>query len=238
MSGPITHLFQTPVCETMAEMAKRSRSAKRWTSHRPREESAFRLLKAIDGRVAIYIDAANLEKSVADLGTRPPSIRKLGKNFVWKALPKGYSRIDYKKLYKFFQSNTKLASISFYSARFGTRSHDDFLTVLKAIGYRLITKPIKEINTVEGSQRKANFDVEISVDAVGWIRNYDNFVLFSGDSDFAYLLKFIKRRKKRVMVISERGHVSKELLKATDIYQDLHTFKKKFIVLRKQKSRR
>lgn len=39
------------------------------------------------------------------------------------------------------------------------------------------------------------------------------------------------------MVISERGHVSNELVKVSDIYKDLHTFKEQFIVIKKQKSR-
>lgn len=203
------------------------------------------------GRSAVFIDAANLEKSVADLGTKPPNIKSLKKEFLWKALPKGYFKVDYKKLYKFFKQYTKSASISFYTARFNTQTHDDFLTFLKNNGYRLVTKPIK---TIRGrsvvitcdkcgrkinipNERKANFDVEIAVDAVSWINNYDTLILFSGDSDFAYLLNFLKRRNKKVMVISERWHVSGELVRAADIYRDLHTFKNKFIVIRKQKSR-
>ncbi|MCL4416791.1 MAG: NYN domain-containing protein [Actinobacteria bacterium] len=189
-------------------------------------------------RTAVFIDAANLERSVADLGTKLPNIKHLRKDFKWKALPLNYYRVDYKKLYKFFKTNSKLASISFYSARFGTESHDNFLTFLKRNGYRLVTKIIKDIKVSESKHlRKANFDVEISVDAVDWLRNYDTFVLFSGDSDFAYLVRFLKKKGKKILVISERGHVSNELVQEADIYLDLHTFKNDFIVPRTQKSR-
>lgn len=190
-------------------------------------------------RIAVFIDAANLEKSVADLGTKPPNFKKLKKGFIWKALPKGHYKVDYKKLYKYFKANGKLVSVSFYSARFNTKAHDGFLAFLKINGYRLVTKLIKEI-VIRGEEnkRKANFDVEISVDAVAWLHNYDVFLLFSGDSDFAYLIRFLKRNGKKVIVVSERGHVANELVKAADKYQDLHTFKNEFIVLRKQKSRR
>lgn len=51
------------------------------------------------GRVAVFIDAANLEKSVEDLGTKPPQIKRIPKGFQWKALPKGHYKIDYKKLW-------------------------------------------------------------------------------------------------------------------------------------------
>lgn len=220
-------------------------------------------------RTGVFIDAANLERSVQDLGTKPPRIKKLKKGFHWKALPKGYYKIDYKKLLNFFKKRSKLVSISFYSARFDTKSHNDFLTFLKSIGFKLVTKPIKSIanskmsisrkcnfcNTVNevdirfkckncqknnyiSIERKANFDVEISADAIDWVENYDTFVLFSGDSDFAYLLKFLRRKGKNIMVVSERGHVSKELVSEADIYRDLHTFKKDFVAIRKQKSRR
>ncbi len=189
-------------------------------------------------RTAVFIDAANLEKSVADLGTKPPDVKHLGKGFRWKALPLHYYKVDYKKLYKYFRTNSKLASISFYSARFETESHDNFLTFLKRNEYRLVTKTVKDIKiSQERHQRKANFDVEISVDAVSWLKNYDTFVLFSGDSDFAYLLKFLKKRKKKVMVISERWHVSSELIREADCYEDLHNFINNFIVLNTQKSR-
>ena len=189
-------------------------------------------------KVAVFIDAANLEKSVADLGTKPPRIRHLRKGSLWRALPENYYKVDYKKLYKFFKANAKLASISFYSARFATKPHDDFLTFLKMNGYRLVTKTIKNVRVSETvHKRKANFDVEISVDAVSWIKNYDEFVLFSGDSDFAYLVRFLKKKGKKILIISERGHISNELVKESDTYRDLHTFKNDFIVPRKQKSR-
>jgi len=210
-------------------MSKKSRK----TKQKAKKKNFFK------GRTAVFIDAANLEKSVADFGTKPPRVKRIKKGFVWKAFPKGYFKIDYKELYKFFKENTKLASVSFYSARFGVKSHDDFLAFLKRNRYRLVTKPIKEINTFNGShQRKANFDVEISVDAVDWIKNYDVFILISGDSDFAYLLEYLKKKGKKVVVISERGHISKELVKSSDVYRELHEFKSIFIVPKKQKSRR
>ena len=127
-----------------------------------------------------------------------------------KALPKHYYKIDYKKLYKFFKAKSKLVSITFYSARFETESHNNFLTFLKTNSYRLVTKNIKSIANNKASisrgcnycgvkndvnikfkctncqknndfsiERKANFDVEISVDAVDWKNNYDTLFLFS-----------------------------------------------------------
>lgn len=196
-----------------------------------------RLVRFAGGHVAVFIDAANIERSLADLGVELPRLRKLPKSFIWKPFPKGYWRMDYRKLYRFFQKNTKLASISFYSARFNTKSHDDFLAFLKSVGYRLVTKRMKEIKAEDGQHRKANFDVEISVDAISWMGNYDTFVLFSGDSDFAYLLNFLKKKGKKAVVISQRGHVSKEIIRAADYYMDIYKLRSEILRQEKQKSR-
>jgi len=64
---------------------------------------------------------------------------------------------------------------------------------------------------------KSNFDVEISVDAIRIFDRYDTFCLFSGDSDFAYLSRFLKRKGKHVMVIAS-GQVFHTLKEVADLY--------------------
>lgn len=49
--------------------------------------------------------------------------------------------------------------------------------------------------------RKCNFDVEISVDAIKMIKHYDTFCIFSGDADFVYLNKFLRKKNKKVIII-------------------------------------
>jgi uncharacterized LabA/DUF88 family protein len=196
-----------------------------------------KLSKVFQGKVAVFIDAANLEHSVADLGSFPPRLKRIPKGYVWRAYPKGYWKVDYKKLLKFFKSKTNFSEAIFYSARFNTKSHDNFLTFLKSVGFKLVTKEIKRIKTWEGEHRKANFDVEISVDATYKIGGFTTFVLFSGDSDFAYLISFLKKEGKKVVVISQRGHASNELITKADKYVDLFKLKDIFLVPKKQKSR-
>jgi uncharacterized LabA/DUF88 family protein len=53
--------------------------------------------------------------------------------------------------------------------RHGTPNQNAFFTVLKRLGYALVTKPfktIKSLSAVGGHVRKANFDVQIAVDAL------------------------------------------------------------------------
>jgi uncharacterized LabA/DUF88 family protein len=64
---------------------------------------------------------------------------------------------------------------------------------------------------------KSNFDVEISIDAVRLLRDYDTFCLFSGDSDFTYLARFLKKNKKKFIVVAS-GQVFHTLTELADLY--------------------
>lgn len=59
--------------------------------------------------------------------------------------------------------------------------------------------------------RKCNFDVEISVDMALDFDKYDTFVLFSGDSDFADLIKRFRLKGKRILVFAHRGTIATEI---------------------------
>ena len=81
------------------------------------------------------------------------------------------------------------------------------------------------MDRAKGKYRKANFDVEIALDAREFVNSYDTLVLFSGDSDFDYLVKMLRERGKRVIVVSSRHHISKELIKSCNKYIDLKKLK-------------
>ena len=162
--------------------------------------------KFVKGKVAVFIDAANIELSAKDLRFQ----------------------VDYRRLHKWLSKECNLKFIGFFTVRFDNKKHDAFLTVLKKSGYKLITKPLKLIkNRRDGTHlRKANFDVEIAVEAMKRIDSFDTFILFSGDSDFDYLIKELKKRSKKVIVVSLKYHVAKELIQSSDFYLDLRKIKK------------
>jgi uncharacterized LabA/DUF88 family protein len=58
---------------------------------------------------------------------------------------------------------------------------------------------------------KANFDVEITTDILRSFEKVDVVILFSGDSDFNYLVKILRHDKKQVRVYSSRKTLSWEL---------------------------
>lgn len=172
------------------------------------------LEKFVTGKVAILIDAANLSKSIEIAGFK----------------------VNYRKLRRYFQKQCNLVYLGFYTVAFSSKVHQEFLKALKAKQYTIITKPLKVIWDHKNSKEvhKANFDVEIAVDAMDKLDEYDTFILFSGDSDFDYFIRRLKEKGKRVLVFSTRFHVAKELIGSCDKYFDVLTLKQEFLTKREK----
>jgi uncharacterized LabA/DUF88 family protein len=85
--------------------------------------------------------------------------------------------------------------------------------VRSQLHYDITAKEVKFIRVRGGADiPKGNLDVELALDAFRKKDTYDILFLFSGDSDFSYLLDLLKKEGKRIFIFSTRGHVSKELL--------------------------
>lgn len=92
-------------------------------------------------------------------------------------------------------------------------------------GYILRTKNVKRIQKKNGSYKwKSNLDVELALEMVEIKDKYDTAILISGDSDFAAPIDKIKEAGKRIIVISTRGRIAKELLERAK-YIDLRKLK-------------
>lgn len=93
---------------------------------------------------------------------------------------------------------------------------------------------------------KCNFDVEICVDAIRLVENYDTFCLFSSDADFVHLARILKNGRK-IMVGEKKIEIAKKkiiLVKGGYIHHSLHSVAdliisaqdiKKYISVKKQK---
>lgn len=146
----------------------------------------------IKGRVYVFIDAANILYSQQTLR--------------W--------RVDYKKLKEYFEKECDLRAIYFYTGRVGeNHKQNSFIRKLEQLGYIVKAKEVKRIKVSKSSYEwKGNLDVELTIDVLGNINNFDTIILMSGDSDFAPLLDKVKAQHKRTLVISTKGHIAKELL--------------------------
>lgn len=156
-------------------------------------------------RTAVFIDAANILYSQHSLG--------------WK--------VDYKRLIKYLHSRCKIVSVNFYYANVSNNpGQKKFFQLLQDVGYHLKTKPVKYIKTAKGIILKGNLDIEMAVDIVTTISNFDTCVLMSGDSDFEVVLKYLRENNKKTIVISTKGHISIELIRNCDKYINLAKLKK------------
>lgn len=144
------------------------------------------------GRTAVFIDASNIFYSQRTLG--------------WF--------VDYEKLRSYFERETSLTFVRFYTGKVGTdEKQERFIKKLEALGYIVRAKEVKRIRVGRGAyERKGNLDAELIIDALKYADDYDTCVLMSGDSDFAPLLDELKSRKKWVIVMSSKHHVARELL--------------------------
>ena len=79
---------------------------------------------------------------------------------------------------------------------------------LRNAGYTVRHKPVSTIN----GRNKCNFDVEIAVDSIDRLNDYDTCVLASGDGDFIRLVKYLRGKGKEIHIIGPKKS-SKELKK-------------------------
>ncbi len=156
-------------------------------------------------KVALFIDGANLAALAYDyLNTK----------------------LDFAKLLNYFGHNCYILRAFYYAATYpgddDLKSNIPFLSWLGRNGYQVVTKPLREY--ADGKQ-KGNLDIEIAVDMLELAAKVDRVVLFSGDGDFAPLLRKVGSKGVVTQVVSYwgdgRGPTAPELIEAADKFIEL-----------------
>jgi uncharacterized LabA/DUF88 family protein len=108
---------------------------------------------------------------------------------------------------------------------------ENYFKLLKHAGYKVQYKPINRVydNTSGQFKHKCNFDVELTIDAIDNIDNYDVFTLVSGDGDFLKLIRFLKSKKKKTIIIAPKERLSQNLKKAANEVIYLNQIKENII---------
>jgi len=128
--------------------------------------------------------------------------------------------LDWVKVKQYLNKTYHVLEIRYY---IGVRKNDPgvqpFLRKLGKIGFVIISKPVKIIIEESGKKiEKANFDVEITGDVLKSLEEVNAVVIFSGDSDFEYLVKLVHEKGKQVFVYSSKKTLSWELKLSADRY--------------------
>ena len=118
-------------------------------------------------------------------------------------------KVDIKKVYDYFSNFDEIGEIMFFH---GTdpknQKSSDFLEISKHIGYTVITKKVKYF---EKGKRKCDLDMEIGTKILMNLGNYDHFILFSGDGDFACVIEEVLKKGKYFTTISLPFYLGREI---------------------------
>ncbi|HWP99447.1 MAG TPA: NYN domain-containing protein [Vicinamibacterales bacterium] len=156
-----------------------------------------RLLRP-DDRVALFVDGANMDHACREAGYF----------------------IDYRKAREFLVGGAVCYAAYYYVADLTATDplQQSFLDFLTHAGYIVRRKPVKVIRDQDTGERiiKANVDLEIVLDMLNTVGNYDVAFLLSGDSDFERAIELLRSRGKRVYVVTSRRALSRELAYVAD----------------------
>lgn len=126
--------------------------------------------------------------------------------------------LDWVKVKQFLESDYAVSSYRYYAGvREGDQKTKSFLKKLRKIGFTVITKPVKVVTDEKGNKfEKANFDVEMTADILLSLKDVDVVIIFSGDSDFAYLCNLVHKEKIKIYFFASKKTLAWELRKAAD----------------------
>lgn len=154
---------------------------------------------------------------------------------LWEAFKVKGKFLDYQKISVYLKEKFQGTQIQifFYSAypAQGTRGyslegrHKFFYLLETRFGYIVRKKELKRIpvskNGNEEIKEKGNMDVEITIDCLDRLKEYNTAVLFTGDSDFLALVTHLKKFNKKVYIFSSQNNISQELRTGGDGYFDI-----------------
>lgn len=142
--------------------------------------------------------------------------------------------VGFDRLLSFFNKDKSLLRAFYYTAILPVRDGEDTLRPLTDWldynGYTVVKKLAKTfVDSQSGLTKvKGNMDMELAVDALLMAEHVDHIILFSGDGDFAYLVKALQQKGVRVTVVSTLCEdvrsppmVADELRRAADFFIDL-----------------
>ena len=148
--------------------------------------------------------------------------------------------LDWKKVKDYLQERWDVLETRYYT---GVKPDDEkmasFLRYLDNVGITPFTKPIKVIKLNDKhplkqiykypEMYKSNCDVEITTDILLERKEIDEIILFTGDSDFQYLIKKLKDLGKKVIIFSSRKTISWEIKLEASEYIYLEDIKEQII---------
>ncbi len=153
-------------------------------------------------KIAIFIDGSNLFYSAQYLNIE----------------------IDYIKLLQTITStNRKSVRTYFYTGVDNTNERQQqWLQWMRTNGFRVVSKPLLEC---QDGKRKANLDVEITVDMISISDKVETIVIVAADDSISYAVSHLSQKSCKVEYIGLKTTVNNKLIYSIDKFTSLEDIK-------------
>ncbi|MFA5128265.1 MAG: NYN domain-containing protein [Patescibacteria group bacterium] len=163
-------------------------------------------LKHPDQRVGVFIDVQNMYYSAKNL---------FG------------AKVDFGNIVKEATAGRKLIRAIAYVVSTESKEEQPFFDALYNLGIETKERPLQ---IFYGGEKKADWDVGITVDAIRLSPSLDAVVLVSGDGDYIPLIDYLQNQGKQVEVIAFGETTSSKMRELVDDFTDMSSEKGKFLI--------
>jgi len=121
--------------------------------------------------------------------------------------------LNLENLYKYLLNKLKDKKIEESEILLVTRhiKRVKFYLRLEQFGYLLQLKPTKIYWDNDKPIKKANCDVDMTLDLVRYIKDFQEALILSGDGDFVKALKYLQNKKKKIYILARGERSAKEI---------------------------
>ncbi|OGH93717.1 MAG: hypothetical protein A2538_02420 [Candidatus Magasanikbacteria bacterium RIFOXYD2_FULL_41_14] len=163
-------------------------------------------LKHPDQRVGVFIDVQNMYYSAKNL---------FG------------AKVNFGNIVKEATAGRKLIRAIAYVVSTEGKEEQPFFDALYNLGIETKERPLQ---IFYGGEKKADWDVGITVDAIRLSPSIDTVVLVSGDGDYLPLVEYLRNQGKQVEVVAFGETASGRLKETVDDFIDLSADQSKFLI--------
>jgi uncharacterized protein (TIGR00288 family) len=163
-------------------------------------------LKHPEQRVGVFIDVQNMYYSAKNLYS---------------------AKVNFGNIVKEATGGRKLIRAIAYVVSTETKEEQPFFDALYNLGIETKEKPLQ---IFYGGEKKGDWDVGITVDAIRLSPSLDAIVIVSGDGDYVPLIEYLQNQGKQVEVVAFGNTTSSKLIEAADDFIDLGQEKDKFLI--------
>jgi Uncharacterized conserved protein len=164
------------------------------------------IIKHYNQRVAVLIDTQNLYHSAKNLYN---------------------ARVNFGEMLNAAVGGRQLVRAIAYVITTETGEEIQFFEALTKIGIETKTK---ELQVFYGGNKKADWDVGMTIDAIRLAKKVDTIVLATGDGDFEPLVNYLKQNGVQVEIISFGKSSSTKLRESAEDFIDMSEYPDRFLL--------